>query len=555
MLTDLHIRNLAIVTDLHLECEPGMTAITGETGAGKSILIDALSLALGERADSSLVRPGSTRAEILLHFDLQTLPLVQEWLNHHELGNEQECLIRRTINADGRSRAYINDHPVTLPQLRELGSYLLDIHGQHAYHSLLQPGTALELLDNFAQNQTARQQVRDAFHGWQETSQQLTALQRAMQERETRLELLQFQLEELEAADVNNQRWDELVTQHKQLAHAEHVLQQAQQVNDFLSGEQESNALVLLQKAAMMAEKIISVYPQHRNLSETLNNACLQAEEALNELKIFLSDINVDPEKLQSLDQRMTLLHTLARKYRCGPEHLGEYFAQVQQEYDQLKNAAAHQTDLQEKVEKCTAEYQAAAKKLSALRKTAAKKLSDAVIAQLPLLALPHAKFTVELSSQESFSANGAETAEFIVQTNPGHPAQPLAKIASGGELSRISLAIQVVTAQTSTTPVLVFDEVDVGISGATASMVGQLLKNLSSHTQIFCVTHQPQVAVYAKHHWLVQKQVAKDHTHTQIVLLDSLVRIQEIARMLSGVKITEQTLAHAQELLTQAQI
>jgi DNA repair protein RecN (Recombination protein N) len=554
MLTDLHIRNLAIVTDLNLECQSGMTAITGETGAGKSILIDALSLALGERADSSLVRPGSPRAEITLNFDISQLPQVQKWLDKQELAQEQDCLIRRTINADGRSRAYINDQSVTLPQLRELGSYLLDIHGQHAYHSLLQPGTALNLLDGFAGNQTLCQNVREAYQAWQHTAQQLAELQRSTQERETKLELLQFQLEELTAAELEQYPWEKVVQEHQQLAHAEQLVQQAQQVTEHLNSDQETNAINLLQHALVAANKITAVYPQHKNISELLNTACVQAQEALVELRHFLDNVNINPQKLAELDTRMANLHTLARKQRCGPENLAQRLAQIQQEYNNLLNATEHQTELHAQLEKQAAQYKKVAALLSTQRQKAAKKLSTAVTAQLPTLALPHAKFMAELVSKTEFSINGQENCDFIVQTNPGHPPQPLGKIASGGELSRISLAIQVVTAQTSTTPVLVFDEVDVGISGATASMVGQLLKQLSQHTQIFCVTHQPQVAVYSDQHWLVQKTTTKDHTSTQIISLAEKERTQEIARMLGGVKITQQTLAHAQELLEQAQ-
>lgn len=552
MLTYLHIRNLAIVTDLNLECETGMTAITGETGAGKSILIDALSLALGERADSHLVRPGSTRAEITLSFDLAKLTSVQTWLNTHELTNEQECIIRRTINADGRSRAYINDQPVTLSQLRELGSYLLDIHGQHAYHSLLQPGTALNLLDSFASLQELRQSVREAFLNWQNTSQQLAQLQHSTRERETRLELLSFQLEELRDAELEQSPWDKIVAEHQQLAHAEQLLAQAQQVSEFLNSEQETNAIQLLQHAAASASKITFVYPNYNNISELLNTASVSAQEALSELRHFLSHVNSDPKKLAECDARMANLHTLARKHRCGPEHLAEYYAQLQQEYNTLINTTEKQTELHAQLEQQAQYYKKLAEKLSTQRQNAAKKLSKAVTEQLPTLALPHAKFMTELTCKTEFSITGLETCEFIVQTNPGHPAQPLGKIASGGELSRISLAIQVVTAQTSTTPVLVFDEVDVGISGATAAQVGQLLKELSQHTQIFCVTHQPQVAVYANQHWLVQKNITQDQTSTQIISLTEKNRTQEIARMIGGVKITQQTLAHAQELLEQ---
>jgi DNA repair protein RecN (Recombination protein N) len=551
MLTYLHIRNLAIVTDLNLECESGMTAITGETGAGKSILIDALSLALGERADSSLVRPGSPRAEIILQFDLQPLPHVHAWLTEHELADTMECLIRRTINADGRSRAYINDQAVTLSQVRELGSLLLDIHGQHAYHSLLNADTHIGILDNFAAHQELCSQVREAFLTWQHTSQQLRALQRSTEERQSRLELLQFQLEELNELELEKNSWEHIVKEHQQLANAEQLVQQAQQVLDYLNGEQ-VNALVLLQQASHALEKVSAVFSNTQHITELLNNASIYTQEASHDLQQFVDHVTIDPQRLAELDQLMGQMHTLARKHRCQTEQLAEHYLKLQEEYQLLLNADDQQENLKNTLAQHATDYQKLADKLSKQRQKAATQLSKNVTAQLPQLALPHAKFTVELKSQEAFSAQGQETCEFIVQTNPGHPAQPLAKIASGGELSRISLAIQVVTAQTSPTPVLVFDEVDVGISGATASMVGQLLKQLSQHAQILCVTHQPQVAVYAKHHWLVEKKVTDNHTATQIVSLENKERINEIARMLGGIKITAQTLAHAKELLGQ---
>lgn len=552
MLTYLHIRNLAIVTDLNLECEAGMTAITGETGAGKSILIDALSLALGGRADSSLVRPGATRAEIILQFDLQPLPHVHAWLTEQELVDSTECLIRRTINADGRSRAYINDRPVTLNQVRELGNLLIDIHGQHAYHSLLNPHTHLALLDNFAAHQELYQQVRAAFLLWQRTDQHLRSLQHAMQERQGRLELLQFQIEELTELGLEKITWEQIVNEHQQLAHAEQLVQQAQHVLDCLQGEQ-TNALVLLQQAAHTLDKISQVFSNTQHIAELLTNASIYTQEASHDLQQFVDHITIDPQRLAELDQLMAKIHTLARKHRCQPEQLAAHYAQLQQEYDLLLSADDQQEQLQITLAQQAADYIKLAGKLSQQRQQAAQRLSQAVTQQLPNLALPHAKFTAELISHENFAAHGFETCEFIVQTNPGHPAQPLAKIASGGELSRISLAIQVVTAQTSPTPVLVFDEVDVGISGSTASMVGQLLKQLGQHAQILCVTHQPQVAVYANHHWLVEKNVVDNQTHTQIITLAKDERIQEIARMLGGIKITPQTLAHAQELLGQA--
>jgi DNA repair protein RecN (Recombination protein N) len=554
MLTDLHIRNLAIVTDLHLECERGMTAITGETGAGKSILIDALSLALGERADSSLVRPGTARAEITLQFDLAPLPHVKTWLHEHELSQGEECIIRRTINADGRSRAFINDQPVTLVQMRELGSFLLDIHGQHAYHSLLNPDTHITMLDNFAGHTALLSSLRDAYSKWHKTDIQLKQLQRSTEERQSRLELLQFQLEELGNLGLEQQPWEQVVSEHQKLANAEQLSLQASQVLEHLSSEQEANALTLLQQASLALEKISAVFPDTKGIAELLKNSHIQAQEASHDLLQFVEQIVIDPQQLAELDKRLSAMHTIARKLRCAPEQLTEHYAALQQEHETLLHADENQEALKIQLAEFAKEYTQWAKQLTASRQKAAAILSQSVTAQLPKLALPHALFTVSLKEKDGFSALGQESAEFIVQTNPGHPAQPLAKIASGGELSRISLAIQVVTAQTSPTPVLVFDEVDVGISGGTASMVGELLKQLSWHAQILCVTHQPQVAVYSDQHWFVKKTVKDDHTATQIVSLTENERVNEIARLLGGITITEQTMAHAKELLQQSQ-
>lgn len=554
MLTDLHIRNLAIVTDLHLECERGMTAITGETGAGKSILIDALSLALGERADSSLVRPGTARAEITLQFDLLPLAHVKTWLLEQELAQGEECIIRRTINADGRSRAFINDQPVTLVQMRQLGGFLLDIHGQHAYHSLLNPDTHITMLDNFAGHTTLLSSVRDTYTKWHKTDLQLKQLQRSTEERQSRLELLQFQLEELSGLALDQQPWEQVVNEHQQLANAEQLALQASQVLEYLSSEQEANALTLLQQASLSLEKISAVFTDTKGIAELLKNAHIQAQEASHDLQQFVEKIVIDPRRLAELDQRLSLMHTVARKHRCAPEQLAEHYASLQKEHDTLLHADENQEALKTLLTELAKEYTHWAEQLTASRQQFANTLSKSVTGQLPKLALPHAIFSVSLKEKEGFSALGQESAEFIVQTNPGHPAQPLAKIASGGELSRISLAIQVVTAQTSPTPVLVFDEVDVGISGGTASMVGQLLKQLSEHAQILCVTHQPQVAVYSDQHWFVKKVVKDDHTATQIVSLAENERIHEIARLLGGITITEQTMAHAKELLQQSQ-
>lgn len=553
MLTDIHIKNLAIVTDLHLECLRGMTAITGETGAGKSILIDALSLALGERADSSLVRPGSARAEITLQFDVQPLPLVQTWLQEHELAESHDCIIRRTVGADGRSKAFINDHPVTLVQMRELGALLLDIHGQHAYHSLLNPDMHLTLLDNYAGHSALLNSVREAYLTWHRTDLQLKQLQKSTEERQSRLELLQFQLEELAQLELEQYPWDKIVSEHQKLANAEQLAQQAQQVLEYLSSEQETNALHLLQQANIALSKMSNVISDAKSIAELLTNAHIQAQEATHDLQQFVDDIIIDPEKLAQLDKRLGVMHAMARKHRCAPEQLLEHYQQLQAESQTLLNADDQQEALKTLLNTQANVYQKYAAELSKKRQKAAESLSKAVSGQLPKLALPHAIFTVSLVPKTGFSALGQESSEFIVQTNPGHPAQPLAKIASGGELSRISLAIQVVTAQTSPTPVLVFDEVDVGISGGTASMVGELLKQLSGHAQILCVTHQPQVAVYSDHHWFVKKTVIDKNTATQIISLTPAEQVNEIARLLGGITITEQTLAHAKELIQQS--
>lgn len=570
MLRHIHIRHLAIVDELSLDVGTGMTVLTGETGAGKSILLDALGLALGDRAESGIIRAGAARAEVSAEFDIDQHTQVQEWLNEHELDDDGQCLIRRTVSNEGRSKGYINGRPVPMQSLRELGEQLVDIHGQHAHQSLLKRDVQRQVLDDLASNASALSKSKNSAHQklltetaeqfrhWQQLKQELAQLQASKTQREDRLELLRYQVEELQQLSLTAESLNELETEHIRLANLNQLREGVEQIQNSLDGDGQHSISNGLDHASSELARLNELDADLINACEALQGAAIQATDASNELRNYLDGLSLDPERLQVVDERIGIIHELARKHHCNPDALPPLQIALEDELATLEQADVQLSEISDAVGAVESQYYAVAKKLSASRKKAGKQLASKVTENLQQLGMPHGQFEIALEAIESPSINGMERIEFQVSANPGQPVQSMAKVASGGELARISLAVQVIAAGTGTIPTLIFDEVDVGIGGGIAEVVGRLLRNLSGDRQVLCVTHQPQVASLAHHHLQVSKQAGKqkgkDHTVTDVSAITEQDRVDEIARMLGGLEITEQTLSHAREMIERGQ-
>lgn len=551
MLTDICIRNFAIIETLDLDFNHGMHVLTGETGAGKSIIIDAMELALGKRVTMDVIHANADRAEINVTFNLQNIPNAKQFLKEQELDNGDECVLRRIIGRDGRNKSYINSSPVTLQILSELSELLINIHGQHEFQTLLQPAKQRRLLDDFTKHQDLLNNIEMLYEKWHALQQQYETLKNANQDATQRIEFLTYQVNELNELNLSAEDIDTIDHEHKQLAHADQLLQNSQDAMAALSQDGNNSVLSLLAKAQSAVQAIVRIDPKLETISELLNNASIYTEEALGELTGFLNHLDLNPEKLNWLEQQLTKIHDLARKHRVKPAELPALHQTMQAELDQLENRDENLERLQQQIQQTEEEYHKIAKKLSANRKQAAKKLSALITENMQQLGMPGGRFDIQFETTDQPTRHGLDKITFMVSANPGHPFLPLNKVASGGELSRISLAIQVITAKFSDTPTLIFDEVDVGIGGATADIVGQLLKKLGETTQVLCVTHLAQVAAKAHHHFLVSKATKDQQTTVTITPLDREKRVAEIARMSGGVKITKQTLAHAEEMLS----
>lgn len=553
MLNQLSICDFAIVDHLDLELSQGMTVVSGETGAGKSIMLDALGLALGNRAESGAVRQGAEKADITASFNIDSIPEASQWLSENDLDNDGECILRRVITKEGRSRCYINGRPSPASLVKNLGELLIAIHGQHEHQRLLKKDHHRTLLDNFAGQTKLVNQVHSSYQQWHKLDSELKRLSEQSAEQTARVQLLSYQIEELDQLALTDGELKQLEEEQKTLANAESILNTGHQLINLASDSDDANCVQQLNHCLQLLSEIQSESPSVRQANEMLNSALIQVEEASNEIRHYMDHVNVDPSRQQDVEERLSTIYEIARKHRINPDELCEFHQSLSQELSSLSRSDEELEQLALDVESAKAEYLAYANKLSAKRSTAAKKLGKLVDQQLHNLGMPSAQMSVALTALEKPSLNGLEEVEFLIITNAGQPPKPLGKIASGGELSRISLAIQVITAQTSTTSTLIFDEVDVGIGGAIAEVVGRLLRQLGEKAQILCVTHQPQVASQGHQHLFVSKQTDKKTTHTQINQLCADSRVKEVARMLGGIDITERSIEHAKEMLAQA--
>ncbi|MEY4481088.1 MAG: hypothetical protein RIQ84_250 [Pseudomonadota bacterium] len=553
MLRSLNIRDFVIVDTLDIDLESGFTVLTGETGAGKSILLDALALVLGERADASQIREGKNKAEISAIFALQgqLQTSINQWLDEQGFSSEDNgatLILKRVIDTSGRSRAFINGGTATLNQSKELGSLLVDIHGQHAHQLLLKSGAQRDLLDNQAQLQDQVAQVKQLHHLWQSAKKQLELAMHAGENLQKEQERLSWQLEELDALAPQAGEWAEVETEHSRLANAARLIEGSQNAINLLQ-EQDGHAEELLSNAFSEIEDLAKLDGNLDDAKIAIEAAQIQLSEAAHSLNRYLQKIDVDPARLKEVEERLKDLHSASKKFKCKPEDLPQTWEDIREKVTAIKDSQ-DLAALEKNLHTTHANYLKEAKLLSQARKKAAKILEKSVTDAMQDLSMAGGLFSIELEELSEGGPYGLEQVEFLVAGHPGVTPKPLAKVASGGELARISLAISVITSEASQIPTLIFDEVDSGIGGAVAETVGKRLKELGQAHQVLCVTHLAQVAAQGHQHWKVSKHSEANTTISQITSLNRQERVEEVARMLGGTEITETTRRHARELL-----
>ncbi|OBU32632.1 DNA repair protein RecN [Photobacterium phosphoreum] len=555
MLAHMTISNFAIVKTLQFELKSGMTTITGETGAGKSIAIDALGLCLGDRAEASMVRPNEDKAEISAAFLLANNQAARRWLEDNELSDGEECILRRVITKEGRSRGFINGSPVPASQQKALGQLLINIHGQHAHQQLMRPEYQQQMLDQYAGHHLLIDRTRSAYQRWRQAHNELKRLTQSRDENEAQKQLLQYQVKELDELALSEEEFTEIEEEHKRLSNSGELAISSQTALSVLYDNDDGNALQLLQLACQQVNNLGEYDSTLSAIPQMLEEAIIQVQEASQELRSYLDNLDMDPHRLIYLEERLAKIMSMARKHYVMPAELYQKHHDLLKELDNLDCSDERLEDMAANVECLRQQCIEAAEKLSKSRQRYAKELDQKITDSMHMLSMEHGEFEIALTSDPDrmLSPLGYDSINFLVSTNPGQPLQPLGKVASGGELSRISLAIQVITAQKVETPSLIFDEVDVGISGPTAAIVGKMLRKLGKSTQVMCVTHLPQVAGCGHQQMFVAKKTTDGQTETQMRPLSTDDRIAELARLLGGSEITERTLANAKELLVAA--
>ncbi len=540
---------------LEIEFSSGTTAITGETGAGKSLVLDALGMALGDRADTGTIRHGKDRAEITATFAIDSIENAKVWLNNNDFSAEDECILRRIYTVEGRSRGYINGQSCTMQQLQQLGDMLSDIHSQHEHQSLLRRETHRRLLDEYTNATDLASQVASDFRDWHAAHKKLTALLERSDELIARKDLLSFQVNELQQIDIEPTSLAKLEVEQQTLANAEQILQDSHSLLAICDQNEGNNVRDGVNRALSILAGLKHKPDALGSAEELLQGSLIQIEEATREIESHIDRFEADPQRLALVEDQLAIIFQLSRKHRVNADQLSETLTVLEQELQSLQDGGESIDALQLQVADLAADYETSASKLSAMRQKGSATMAAEINQQLQKLSMEGAELVVQLSPLDTgeYRASGFEEVEFLLATNPGQPHKALAKIASGGELSRVSLAIQVVAAAHSKIPTLIFDEVDVGIGGSTADIVGQLLKRLGDRGQVISVTHQPQVAAHAHHHYRASKVVEANSAESLMVALDHSARVDELARMLGGAQVTDQTLSHAAELLSLA--
>ena len=552
MLSHIFLRDFAIIETLDLELEPGMTALTGETGAGKSILVDAIGLVLGDRADSGVVRHGAEKTEITLSIDISDTPFALKWLQEQDLDQDDQCILRRVITSTGKSRAWINGSPANLSMLRQLGEQVVDIHGQHEHQSLMKKEMQRQLLDDYGTHQKLLSTLNTKYKAWKELRDKLDQLQNQSSDHQAQIDLLSFQTQELEALSLVEGEYAALDEEHNRLSNADQLLQTASQGLDQLYDADQNSVYSVLSHLIDDLNQFKEMDSSFAEPLSLLTDAQIQVEEASSLLRSYQDSLELDPQRLQWVESRISELHQMARKHNVTPEALPEKFSDLSIRLSALSGDEYDLDALQEKLAETQQAYLDSATKLHKSREKAGKQLSQGVSKAMQQLGMDGGVFKINcgFDPEGKFTAHGLDDVEFQVSANPGQPLKPLVKVASGGELSRISLAIQMIAAQKVTLPALIFDEVDTGIGGGTAEVVGQQLRKLGHNRQVLCVTHLPQVASQAHQHYKVTKIKGKTSTSTGMLTLRDEERVEEIARMMGGIEITDSTLALAREML-----
>jgi len=554
MLAHLSVNNFAIVKSLQLELSKGMTTITGETGAGKSIAIDALSLCLGGRADANMVRQGENKTDVSAAFYLNNNIHASRWLEDNELLDGNECILRRTITKEGRSRGFINGSPVPLSQLKTVGQLLINIHGQHAHQQLMKSDHQMMMLDQYSGHHSLLKTTRETYQSWRQAKNKLAQFIEDNQHNQAQLQLLEYQIKELNELALEKNEFIKLEQEHKRLSNSGELAEHCQLAIDLLSDNDERNALNLLQSINHHLTQLSELDPRLSELPSMLSDAVIQLEETNNELRHYSDSIDINPNQIALVEERYSKILSLARKHTVQPEELYAHHQHLLAQINHLDCSDEKIAEKEHIVQSKYTHFQKHAEKLHRSRIRYAKELNKFISQSMHELSMENAQFLIQLDYDEHHSSPlGCDSVQFLVSTNPGQPIQPINKVASGGELSRISLAIQVITAQKVDTPSLIFDEVDVGISGSTATIVGTMLRKLGESTQVLCVTHLPQVAGCGHQQLFVAKHAKSGKTETQMIPLNTEQRIEELARLLGGSQITKTTLANAKELLIAA--
>lgn len=554
MLTHIRIRNFAIIDHLDLDFKQQLTTLTGETGAGKSILLGALGLLLGDRADSDSVRTGSSKAEISAEFDISDLPEALNWLKHKELDADVDCLLRRRLSADGRSRAFINGSPVPLQDMKQLGEMLVDIHGQHEHQSLMKPGMQRQLLDDYAANKKQLDEVSKVYTDWNQQTEKLKQLKSACKDKNDRLDLLRYQVNELEELSLLPGEAKKLEQEHLLLANADQLSENTSSALINLYDSEDNSIHLQISQQAAKVEHMLSTDKSLAPAFDMLSEAMVQIEETASLLRDYNDNLNNDSERFNEVESRLGIIHDLSRKHHVEPEQLISLYEELSIELDELDHADENMSQLESTATQLHEKYRKLAAKLSDSRSRTAIKLNKAISESMQTLGMAGGKFKIKLTAKENETAYGIDDIEFMVSTNTGQAFKALAKTASGGELARISLAIQMITAKQGRIPTLIFDEVDSGVGGGIAEIVGKHLRTLGESRQVFCITHLPQVASQAHHHMQVYKHTDGKETRTEIIPLEMDKRVDEISRMLGGIEITQQTIEHAKDMLNRSQ-
>jgi DNA repair protein RecN (Recombination protein N) len=550
MLRSLQAKNFAIIDEIDIVFSEGMIVLTGETGAGKSILVDALSLVLGERGGANLIRDNNKRAEFTAEFVIDEHAKAKTWLSKQSLDDDHDCVLRRIVNPDGRSRAFINGNQVNLQTLKALGELLVDIHGQHFHQSLGKTDVQRELIDHFGDLIHIKDDVKNAFNKWSLLAKKLLTNDALNKDRDARIDLLNFQYEELNTLELQENEYNSISLEFTKIHNIEKLNNGINQVLNNLQDSEITNAESLINNSVKSLESLIEFDHALKDAKNLLEEASIQSSEAADYLRRYCSSIEFDPEKNRRLDERINTIKTIARKHRVEPSELHTVYEKIKNELNELKNIEANHKNLNRDIDEAKNHYTKLAKELSRFRIISSNKLSKAVTKAMSSLGMPDGQFNVNITSNNAISSHGMDDVIFLLSANPGQAPQSIAKIASGGELSRMSLAIQVIASEGNYIPTMVFDEVDSGVGGAVAEMVGRRLSELGVNRQVLCVTHLPQVASQANSHFRINKLSDGKSTKVHVTQLNKDSRIGEIARMLGGIEVTERTRDHAAEML-----